>query len=168
MAHITYCTISAAKNKGTDQTAWMRRLIYTFVVCIWHKTQKTKVLIKGADQSVRMHRLIHTFVVHIWHKTHFHTTWLISIYVSLHHNYCANWIFFYCRLPSVFFLWEPTCHPKQTSLVTRKWTCLLCGLCSFKRACAGTQWARSLVFAYATRISVNPIWARKCRLTWGV
>ena len=25
-------------NKGADQTAWMRRLICVFVVCIWHKT----------------------------------------------------------------------------------------------------------------------------------
>ena len=28
----------AANNKGTDQTARMRRLICAFVVCIWHKT----------------------------------------------------------------------------------------------------------------------------------
>ena len=31
-------TIQAANNKGTDQTARMRRLICTFVVRIWHKT----------------------------------------------------------------------------------------------------------------------------------
>ena len=29
--------IQAANNKGTDQTAQMSRLIYAFVVRIWHK-----------------------------------------------------------------------------------------------------------------------------------
>ena len=28
----------AANNKGTDQTAWMHRLICAFVVRIWHKS----------------------------------------------------------------------------------------------------------------------------------
>ena len=32
-----YNTIQAAKNKGANQIAWMRRLICAFVVCIWHK-----------------------------------------------------------------------------------------------------------------------------------
>ena len=31
-------TIEAANKKGADQTARMCRLIYTFVVHIWHKT----------------------------------------------------------------------------------------------------------------------------------
>ena len=34
-----YYTIKAANNKGADQTAWMRRLICTFVVCIWQKNR---------------------------------------------------------------------------------------------------------------------------------
>ena len=32
-----YYTIQAASNKGTDQNAWMHRVIYAFVVRIWHK-----------------------------------------------------------------------------------------------------------------------------------
>ena len=32
-----YYPIYIVNNKGADQTAWMRRLMCTFVVCIWHK-----------------------------------------------------------------------------------------------------------------------------------
>ena len=32
-----YYTMQAVNNKGSDQTVRMRRLICTFVVCMWHK-----------------------------------------------------------------------------------------------------------------------------------
>ena len=57
-----YYTIKASNNKGADQTARMRRLIYIFVVRIWQK--KKGFLMTWLKYSLQEKRDTHTVLSH--------------------------------------------------------------------------------------------------------